>query len=222
MKILIVEDERSLAAALRKGLEEEGYSVVLAFDGEEGLYLAENEPADLLILDLMLPAVDGFTILKTLRKHGKNIPVLVLTARDTITDKVSGLDSGADDYLTKPFTFEELLARVRALLRRKSGSASSIVRVGDLSIDMATHKVRRGEKEIAMPAREYEVLEYLGLNKNKIVTRSEISEHVYDYASDFDSNLIDVCVHRLRRKIDGGFPVKLLQTVRGAGYLLKE
>lgn len=222
MKILIVEDEKSLAAALRKGLEEEGYSVALAFNGEEGLYLAENEPADLLILDLMLPAVDGFTILKTLRKDGKNIPVLVLTARDAITDKVSGLDLGADDYLTKPFTFEELLARVRALLRRKSGSTSSIIRVGDLSIDMATHKVCRGEKEIAMPAREYAVLEYLGLNKNKIVTRSEISEHVYDYASDFDSNLIDVCIHRLRRKIDGGFPVKLLQTVRGAGYLLKE
>ncbi|ACI21615.1 response regulator transcription factor [Thermodesulfovibrio yellowstonii] len=222
MRILIVEDEKSLADIIKKGLEEEGYAVDVAYDGEEGLFMAENQPSDLIILDIMLPIVDGMTILRKIRKAGLKTPVLMLTAKDTVMDKVSGLDSGADDYLTKPFSFEELLARIRALLRRRSDIKASIIEIDDLVINMATHEVMRGGKQISLSPKEYALLEYMAINKNKVLSRTELIEHIYDENSDFDSNVIDVFINRLRNKIDREFGKKLIHTVRGAGYILKE
>lgn len=221
MRILIVEDEKSLAGIIKKGLEEEGYTVDAAYNGEDGLFMAENEPSDLIILDIMLPIVDGITILKSIRKAGIKTPVLMLTARDTIMDKVSGLDSGADDYLTKPFLFEELLARIRALLRRNSEVKTSVIEIGGLVIDIASHEVRRGGKHISLSAREYALLEYMALNKNKVLSRTSLTEHLYDQDFDLDSNVIDVFINRIRNKIDRGFDKKLIHTVRSAGYILK-
>jgi heavy metal response regulator len=221
MRILIVEDEKSLADIIKKGLEEEDYAVDVAYNGEDGLFMAENEPSDLIILDIMLPIVDGMTILKKIRKAGVKTPVLMLTAKDTLTDKVSGLDSGADDYLTKPFHFEELLARIRALFRRNSEVNTSVIEIGDLAINMASHEVKRGGEEILLSAREYTLLELLAINKNKVLSRTYISEHIYDYDFDLDSNVIDVFVNRIRNKIDRGYETKLIHTVRGAGYMLK-
>jgi DNA-binding response OmpR family regulator len=220
--LLIVEDEKSLADIIKKGLEEEGYAADVAYDGEEGLFMAENEPSDLIILDIMLPLVDGITILKRIRKKGIRTPVLLLTARDTVKDKVSGLDSGADDYLTKPFSFEELLARIRALLRRDSDVKTSVIGVEDLTIDMAARQVKRGGREIELSAREYALLEYMALNKNKALSRTTLSEHLYDHDFDLDSNVIDVFINRIRNKIDRGFKKNLIHTLRGAGYMLKE
>jgi heavy metal response regulator len=221
MRILIVEDEKALANIIKKGLEEEGYAVDVAYNGEEGLFMAQNEPSDLVILDIMLPIIDGMTILRRIRKTGISTPVLMLTARDAITDKVSGLDSGADDYLTKPFHFEELLARIRVLLRRDSEAKTSVLRIGDLNIDMASHEVKRAEKEVLLSAREYALLELMAVNRNKVLSRTYISEHIYDYDFDLDSNVIDVFVNRIRNKIDRGYETKLIHTVRGAGYMLK-
>lgn len=221
MRILIVEDEKALANIIKKGLEEEGYAVDVAYNGEEGLFMAQNEPSDLVILDIMLPVIDGMTILRRIRKTGISTPVLMLTARDAITDKVSGLDSGADDYLTKPFHFEELLARIRVLLRRDSEAKTSVLRIGDLNIDMASHEVKRAEKEVLLSAREYALLELMAVNRNKVLSRTYISEHIYDYDFDLDSNVIDVFVNRIRNKIDRGYETKLIHTVRGAGYMLK-
>lgn len=222
MRILIVEDEKNLANTLKKGLSEEGYSADVAYNGEEGGFLAETEPYDLIILDIMLPKVDGLTILMNLRKQGIKTPVLMLTAKDTVLDKVKGLDTGADDYLTKPFDFEELLARIRALLRRKGEVKSAVVSIGDLEIDTASHQIRREGREIPLSAREYALLEYLAYNKGKVVSRTDISEHIYDYDFDLDSNIIDVYINFLRNKIDKGYDKKLIQTVRGAGYILKD
>lgn len=222
MRILIVEDEKNLANTLKKGLSEEGYSADVAYDGEEGGFLAETEPYDLIILDIMLPKVDGLTILMNLRKQGIKTPVLMLTAKDTVLDKVKGLDTGADDYLTKPFDFEELLARIRALLRRKGEVKSAVISIGDLEIDTASHQIRREGREIPLSAREYALLEYLAYNKGKVVSRTDISEHIYDYDFDLDSNIIDVYINFLRNKIDKGYDKKLIQTVRGAGYILKD
>jgi len=221
MRILIVEDEKSLAEAIKKGLEEEDYAVDVAYNGEDGLFMAENEPSDLIILDIMLPIIDGMTILKKIRKAGVKTPVLMLTAKDAITDKVSGLNSGADDYLTKPFHFEELLARIRVLLRRDSEVKTCAIQIGDLLIDMASHEVKRGGKEILLSAKEYALLELLAINRNKVLSRTYISEHIYDYDFDLDSNVIDVFVNRIRNKIDRGSETKLIHTVRGAGYMLK-
>lgn len=221
MRILIVEDEKSLAEAIKKGLEEEDYAVDVAYNGEDGLFMAENEPSDLIILDIMLPIIDGMTILKKIRKAGVKTPVLMLTAKDAITDKVSGLNSGADDYLTKPFHFEELLARIRVLLRRDSEGKTSAIPIGDLLINMASHEVKRGGKEILLSAKEYTLLELLAINRNKVLSRTYISEHIYDYDFDLDSNVIDVFVNRIRNKIDRGSETKLIHTVRGAGYMLK-
>jgi heavy metal response regulator len=221
MRILIVEDEKSLAEAIKKGLEEEDYAVDVAYNGEDGLFMAENEPSDLIILDIMLPIIDGMTILKKIRKAGFKTPVLMLTAKDAITDKVSGLDSGADDYLTKPFHFEELLARIRVLLRRDSEVKTCAIQIGDLLIDMASHEVKRNGKEILLSAREYALLELLAINRDKVLSRTYISEHIYDYDFDLDSNVIDVFVNRIRNKIDRGSETKLIHTVRGAGYMLK-
>jgi heavy metal response regulator len=221
MRILIVEDEKSLADIIKKGLEEEDYSVDVAYNGEDGLFMAENEPSDIIILDIMLPIVDGMTILKNIRRAGVKTPVLMLTARDTLTDKVAGLDSGADDYLTKPFLFEELLARIRALLRRNSETKTSVIEIGDLIIDMAGHQVKRAGKEIMLSAKEYCLLEYMAMNRNKVLSRTSISEHIYDYNFDLDSNVIDVFINRIRNKIDRGYEIKLVHTARGAGYMLK-
>lgn len=220
MRILIVEDEKALADIVKKGLTEEGYAVDVAYNGEDGLFMAENEPSDLIVLDIMLPIIDGTTILKRIRKAGVRTSVLMLTAKDTVMDKVSGLDSGADDYLTKPFLFEELLARIRALLRRNSEVKTSSVEIRDLIINMATHEVKRGEKAILLSAREYGLLEYMALNRNKVLSRTLLSEHLYDSDFDLDSNIIDVFINRIRNKIDRGFDVKLIHTVRGAGYML--
>ncbi len=221
MRILIVEDEKSLADIIKQGLEEEGYAVDVAYNGEDGLFMAENEPSDIIILDIMLPIVDGMTILRTIRKARVKTPVLMLTAKDAIDDKISGLDSGADDYLTKPFHFEELLARIRALLRRNSDIKTSIIQVGDLSIDLTSREIKRENDEITLSAREYAILELLAMKKNKVLTRTYISEHIYDYDFDLDSNVIDVFVNRIRNKIDRKYETKLLHTVRGAGYILK-
>ena len=221
MRILIVEDEKSLTDIIQQGLEEEGDAVDAAYNGEDGLFMAENEPSDLIILDIMLPKIDGMTILKKIRKAGVRTPVLMLTAKDAVTDKVSGLDSGADDYLTKPFHFEELLARIRVLLRREAEIKTSVIQIGDLSIDMASHGVTRAGKEIMLSAREYALLELMAVNKNRVLSRTYISEHIYDYAFDLDSNVIDVFVNRIRTKIDKGYETRLIHTVRGAGYMLK-
>lgn len=222
MRILIVEDEKSLTDILKKGLEEEGYAVDIAYDGEDGLFMAENEPSDVIVLDIMLPVIDGMTILKKIRKAGVKTPVLMLTARDTVMDKVSGLDSGADDYLTKPFHFEELLARIRALIRRDSEVNASVIETGDLTVNIATHEVRRGGKNVLLSAKEYSLLEYMAVNKSKVLSRMLLSEHLYDHDFDLDSNVIDVFINRIRNKIDRGFDKKLIHTIRGAGYMMKE
>jgi DNA-binding response OmpR family regulator len=221
MRILIVEDEKSLADILKKGLEEEGYAVDVAYNGEDGQYLAEHETSDLMILDIMLPLVDGMTILKKIRKAGIRTPVLMLTARDAIADKVSGLDSGADDYLTKPFSFEELLARMRVLLRRKPAMITSMIMIKDLVLDTATHEVRRGGKRIPLSAKEYALLEYMALNSNTVLSRTALTEHLYNQDFNLDSNVIDVFINRLRNKIDRGFDDNIILTVRGAGYMVR-
>lgn len=221
MRILIVEDEKSLADIIKKGLEEEGYAVDVVYNGEEGLFMAENEPSDLVILDIMLPVIDGMTILKKIRKAGIKTPVLMLTAKDTIMDRVSGLDSGADDYLTKPFAFEELLARMRALLRRNTEVKTSVIMIGDLTIDIVTHEVKREGKDILLSAREYALLEYMAINRNKVLSRTALTEHLYDQDFDLDSNVIDVFINRIRNKIDRGYDTKLIHTMRGTGYILK-
>lgn len=222
MRILIVDDEKALANNLKKGFSEEGYSADVAYDGEEGGFMAETEPYDLIILDIMLPKVDGITTLKNIRKQGVKVPVLMLTAKDAVSDKIKGLDIGADDYITKPFDFDELLARVRALLRRSKEVKSAVISIGDMEIDTAGHQVRRGGKDVSLSAKEYALLEYMAYNKGKVITRIDISEHIYDYDFDLDSNVIDVFINYLRNKIDKGHDNKLIHTVRGAGYILKE
>ena len=189
MRVLIVEDEKSLANVIKKGLEEEGYAVDVSYNGEEGLFMAENEPSDLIILDIMLPVIDGMSILKKIRKSGIKTPVVMLTAKDTIIDKVSGLDSGADDYLTKPFSFEELLARMRALLRRNTEAKTSLLTIKDLTIEMASHEVRRGGTDILLSAKEYALLEYMAINRNKVLSRTALTDHLYNQDFDLDVHL---------------------------------
>jgi len=222
MRILLVEDEKDLAMIIKQGLEEEGYVVEVAHDGEEGLYMAENYAADVVILDIMLPIRDGLSVLTSMRKKGINTPVIMLTARDALIDKIKGLDTGADDYLTKPFVFGELLARVRSLIRRKATVKEAVIRVADLEIDTASHEVKRGGQAVSLSAKEYALLEYLAYKKNTVVSRSDIVEHIYHEDSDMDSNVVDVYINYLRNKVDKGFDKKLIQTVRGAGYILKE
>ncbi len=222
MRVILVEDEKELAHTIRQGLEEEGYSVDVAYDGEEGLYMTENFPADVIVLDIMLPHTDGLTILETIRSKGIKTPVLLLTARDALHDKIKGLDTGADDYLTKPFEFAELVARIRSLLRRTAEVKEAIIRIDDLEINTASHEVKRAGRSIRLSAREYSILEYLAYRKNTVVSRTEITEHIYDESFDRDSNIVDVYMNYLRKKIDRGFKNKLLHTVRGAGYILKE
>lgn len=221
MKILIVEDERKLAGLLKKGLEENSFTVDLCHDGEEGLYMAENCPYDAVLLDIMLPGVDGISILKSLRAHKIDVPVLVVTARGEVEDRIKGLDIGADDYIAKPFDLSELMARLRAAIRRSKGKPSPILTIGDLEIDTNGKTVARAGKAIALSAREYALLEYLSLNAGRVVSRSEIIEHIYATEYEWDSNVIDVYINYLRNKIDKGFGRPLIRTVRGAGYVLK-
>jgi DNA-binding response OmpR family regulator len=222
MRILVVEDERKVASFIRQGLEEEGHAVELAADGAEALDLVLGGLAyDLVVLDLMLPKRDGLGVLKSFRDRGVTTPVLVLTARDSIGDKVTGFELGADDYLTKPFAFEELLARVRALLRRGADRRLTPLRLADLALDPATRTVVRGTRRLELSLREYALLEYLLRNAGRVLTRPMIAEHVWGIDFDSESNVIDVYVGYLRRKIDGVGEPRLLHTVRGAGYVLK-
>jgi DNA-binding response OmpR family regulator len=221
LRILVVEDERKVARFIRQGLEEEGHAVEVVADGETALDLLLAAPPDLVVLDLMLPRRDGFAVLRGLREHGHRTPVLILTARDQVADKVTGLDLGADDYLTKPFAFEEFLARVRALLRRAAGERAPVLRLDTLALDPATREVTRGGRRIALTTREYALLEYFLRSAGRVLTRPMIAEHVWGLAFDRESNLIDVYVGYLRRKIDGEGEPRLLHTVRGAGYVLR-
>jgi heavy metal response regulator len=222
MRILVVEDEKKVASFIKRALEEEYYSVDEAFDGKEGLRLAFSEEYDLIILDIMLPYKDGISILKEIREEKISTPVLFLTAKDNIADKVIGLDSGADDYLAKPFALDELLARVRALLRRKSVDKNILLKAADLRLDIEAHKVFRSDIEIQLTPKEYSILEYLLRNKNHVISRSKLSEHVYDYHFDTDTNVIDVYINKLRNKIDKDFEKPILFTVRGVGYVIKD
>ncbi|MDD8018573.1 MAG: response regulator transcription factor [Bacteroidota bacterium] len=223
-QILVVEDEKKISALIRKGLEEEKYSVVQAYDGEKAEVLLQENPFDLVILDIMLPKKDGLAVLHTLRKNASDLPVLILTAKGTIEDRVRGLDSGADDYLVKPFAITELLARIRSLLRRKKGLEKSVtsLTIGDLTLDLVTHKAVRGGKNIELTSKEFSLLEYFIRNKNKTLSRSTITEHIWNYNFETGTNIIDVYINHLRTKIDGGFSKKLLHTVRGIGYVMKE
>jgi len=222
LRILVVEDERKVASFIRQGLEEEGHAVEVAGDGASALELVLAEPGyDLIVLDVMLPRRDGLDVLKTLRGRGVTTPVLVLTARDAVADKVAGLDLGADDYLTKPFAFEELLARARALLRRGTDQRAAVLRLADLSLDPATREATRGARRIALTAREYSLLDYFLRNAGRLLTRPMIAEHVWGLDFDAESNIIDVYIGYLRRKIDAPGEARLLHTVRGSGYVLK-
>ena len=221
MRILIVEDERKIAEFLKKGLKAEGYAVDVAGDGEQGHFLAGTQDYDLMILDLRLPKMDGITLCRTLRSEKFAAPILMLTVRDSVKDKVLGLNSGADDYLTKPFDFEELLARVRALLRKRGATEATKLQADDLVIDLLAHSVERASKAIPLTPKEFALLEYLVRNAGVVVTRAMIAEHVWDVNFDSFTNVIDVSINHLRAKVDRDFAKKLIHTVRGRGYVLK-
>lgn len=222
MRILIIEDEKKVAGFIKKGLEEETYAVDVAYDGEEGLYMGEQSQYDLIILDLMLPIIDGLEVLSRFRKGKIDTPVLLLTAKDSVEDKVTGLNTGADDYLTKPFAFSELLARIRVLLRRGKAETKTVLQIDGLTLDLVSHKVKRQGEEIDLTGKEYSLLEYFMRNQGKVLTRTMIAEHVWDYNFDTFTNVIDVYVNHLRKKIDKNYPKKLLHTLRGVGYIMKE
>jgi DNA-binding response OmpR family regulator len=220
--ILLVEDEKKVSAFIKKGLEEENYSVETAPDGEKAKLLIQTVPFDLVIMDILMPKKDGLTLLQELRTEGNAIPVLMITAKGSVEDKVKGLDAGADDYLVKPFAIAELLARVRSLLRRKTTEKGTTIAIADLTLDLVSHKAKRANKQIELTAKEYMLLEYFIRNKNTILTRTTISEHIWNYNFDTGTNIIDVYINHLRTKIDGGFENKLLHTIRGVGYIMKE
>ena len=222
MRILVVEDEHKIAAFIKRGLEENTYAVDVAYDGEEGYDWARSFDYDFIILDVMMPKMDGVTLCKRLRQEGNRSHILMLTARDSVDDRVDGLDAGADDYLVKPFAFRELLARLRALGRRGSEQRTTVLRVGDLSLDLVSHRARRGGRVIDLSAKEYALLELMMSHPDQVLSRTIIAEHVWDYDFYSQSNVVDVYIRYLRRKIDDPFDIKLIQTVRGMGYRISE
>jgi DNA-binding response OmpR family regulator len=221
MRILLVEDNRRLSDSLRLNLVDEGYAVDVAYDGQEGEELVELTPYAVIILDVMLPLRSGIEVCRSLRNHHIKTPILMLTARDALEDRVLGLDSGADDYLVKPFEMAELRARLRALLRRESDDKSGQITIADLTLDPATHFVQRDGKSIELTSREYALLEYLIRNPNRLITRQMAENHLWSYDAAVTSNVVDVYIRRLRRKIDDPFEVKLIETIRGSGYRLR-
>jgi DNA-binding response OmpR family regulator len=221
MRVLVVEDERRLAGIIKRGLLEEGYSVDNAYDGEEAQYMAENTQYDAMVLDVMLPRKDGVAVCRDLRSRNINTPILMLTAKDALDDRIKGLDSGADDYQTKPFAFSELLARVRALMRREALPKSQKLKVGDLLMDTLSREVWRGERKVDLTTKEYSMLEYFMRHPNMVLTRTMLEENVWDYAFDGVSNIVDVYVRRIRLKLERGEEPGLIDTVRGAGYRLR-
>lgn len=224
MRVLVVEDERKIANALKRGLEQEAFAVDVSFDGDDGLAMAMDEPYDIIVLDRMLPGIDGLTICEKLREAGKQMPIIMLTAKDAIGDRVAGLNSGADDYLIKPFAFEELLARIRSLLRRPSQVISPVLTCGDVSLNVQTFEVLRGDARINLTSKEFALLEYMLRNQNKVLTKDTIISHVWDYDADILPNTVEVYISYLRNKIDRPFPGKktLVHTMRGFGYKLGE
>ncbi len=220
MRILLVEDEKNVASFIKKGLEEEFFNVDAAESGSEGLSMATANDYDLMLLDIMLPGMNGIELCRELRRRGMKVPILMLTAKDSVSNKVEGLESGADDYLTKPFAFSELLARIRALLRRASESVKELS-LEDLRMDLLSRRVYRGGKEIVLTPKEFSLLEYLLRRKGRVLSRTQIIENIWGYNFDPNSNVVDVHIKYLREKIDTGFPEKLIHTVRGAGYILK-
>lgn len=224
MKVLIIEDEHKIASSIKKGLEQEHYAVDLAFDGETGFDLASSEEYDAILLDIMLPNKDGLTVCKDLRNQGIHTPIIMLTAKGQIADKIAGLDSGADDYLPKPFSFEELLARLRALVRRPKRSISNNLKIGDLELNTITFSVTRGEKKVVLSNKEFTLLEFLLRHANRIVSKAQIISQVWDYDADILPNTIEVYIRNLRKKIDFPFPKnkQLIHTVRGFGYKISE
>lgn len=222
MRLLYAEDEEDLNKVVTKKLTEGGFSVDSCFDGREAIDNVQFTEYDAAILDIMMPHADGFAVLKELRKLKKNTPVLFLTARDSIEDRVTGLDSGANDYLVKPFSFEELLARIRVLTREKHNLTENILSIGDLELNLSSHIVTRGGTEISLTSKEYQLLEYLLYNKEKVLSREKIENHIWNYDYEGGTNVIDVYIRYLRKKIDDGFPTKLIHTVRGTGYVIRE
>jgi len=222
MRILIIEDEKKIASFIQKGLKAEKYIVDIACDGEKGLFLADSNDYDLIILDIMLPGKDGISICREMRENGIVTPILMLTARDGVFDKVQGLNSGADDYLTKPFAFEEFLARVRALVRRTGGPKRMTLRVSDLELNQLSHEVKRNGKKLSLTTKEYVLLEYFMINADRVVTRTMLNEHVWNRDFDSFSNSVEVYINYLRKKIDVGFKRPLLHTIYGTGYMLSE
>jgi two-component system OmpR family response regulator len=221
MRLLVVEDEVKMASLLRRGLEREGYAVDIAANGEDALWASREVPYDAVLLDTMIPVLDGFEVCRRLREAGRWMPVMMLTARDSIDDRVRGLDAGADDYLPKPFSFAELFARLRALLRRDVGERPTVLHAGDLELDPATRSASRGHTPIALSAREFALLELLMRHRDEVLSRSTILEHVWDFAYDGTSNVIDVYIRYLREKVDRPFGRRAIETVRGAGYRLR-
>lgn len=222
MRILIAEDEKSLNRILAKQLKASGYSVDCAFNGEEAYDMISMTDYDAAVFDVMMPKTDGFSLLKKIRSEGNNLPVLFLTARDSIEDRVEGLDIGADDYLVKPFAFEELLARIRVLIRKNSVSNSNIITVADLTVDISSRKVTRSGKDVILSAKEYELLQYLAVNNGIVLSREKIEDHIWNYDYEGGTNVVDVYIRYLRKKIDEGYDQKLIHTVRGMGYVLRE
>jgi DNA-binding response OmpR family regulator len=221
MRVLVVEDERRLAGIIKRGLQEEGYAVDNAYDGEEAQYMAENTRYDAMVLDLMLPRKDGLSVCRDLRAKNVTTPILMLTAKDTLDDRIKGLDSGADDYQVKPFAFSELLARVRALMRREALPKSQKLRVGNLVMDTLSRETTRGERRIELTTKEYSLLEYFMRHPNVVLTRTMLEENIWDYSFDGVSNIVDVYVRRLRQKLEAGGEPGVIETIRGAGYRLR-
>lgn len=221
VKVLIVEDEKKIASFLRKGLESQGFVVDVSHHGDEGFTLATTRPYDVLILDIMLPGKDGLSILRNLRERKTALPVILLTARSELNERLEGLNLGADDYLTKPFHIEELIARLHAVTRRATGATQSILTVADLTMNLLTREVRRADQRIELTTREFSLLEHLMRSPGRVLTRVEIVERVWEYNFDPGTNLVDVYVQRIRKKVDGDFPVKLIETIRGVGYRIR-